>query len=58
MCLNICLLSALLLAILYLFFGAFPLVFMNNHGFNLWQTGLTFCGIGLGMCIAIASDPL
>ena len=26
--------SALLLGILYLFFGAFPLVFMNNHGFN------------------------
>ncbi|KAM4062962.1 major facilitator superfamily protein [Hirsutella rhossiliensis] len=35
MCLNLCIFSALLLGILYLFFGAFPLVFGTNHGFNL-----------------------
>ncbi|KAK0782553.1 hypothetical protein LTR75_014386, partial [Friedmanniomyces endolithicus] len=45
MVLNLCLLCAILLGILYLFFGAFPLVFENNHGFNEWQTGLSFLGI-------------
>ncbi|EOD47184.1 putative mfs multidrug protein [Neofusicoccum parvum UCRNP2] len=37
MCLNLCILSSILLGILYLFFGAFPLVFQNNHGFTLSQ---------------------
>lgn len=42
--------SALILGILYLFFGAFPLVFEGVYGLNLWQTGLTFLGMLLGMC--------
>jgi MFS family permease len=58
MCLNLCIFSAILLGVLYLFFGAFPLVFVNNHGFNLWQVGLTFLGILIGMLLAAASDPL
>lgn len=29
--------SAILLGVLYLFFGAFEVVFENNHNFNLWQ---------------------
>jgi hypothetical protein len=58
MCLNLCLFSAILLGILYLFFGAFPLVFATNHGFNLWQVGLTFAGILVGMLLSGASDPL
>lgn len=58
MCLNLCLFSALLLGILYLFFGAFPLVFSTNHGFNLWQSGLSFLGIGVGLILGIATDPL
>lgn len=58
MCLNLCLLSAILLGVLYLFFGAFPLVFENNHGFTLSQTGLTFLGLLFGMLIGIACDPL
>ena len=58
MCLNLCILTALLLGILYLSFGAFPLVFANNHGFSLSQTGLSFLGILVGMAIGIASDPL
>ncbi|KAH8773952.1 hypothetical protein BGZ57DRAFT_894086 [Hyaloscypha finlandica] len=33
-CLNLCLHSAVLLGILYLFFGAFHLVFATNHGFK------------------------
>jgi MFS family permease len=58
MVLCLCLYSALLLAILYLFFGAFALVFKKTYGFNLWETGLTFLGMGCGMAIAIATDKL
>jgi len=58
MCLNLCLFSALLLGILYLFFGAFPLVFATNYDFNLWQIGLTFLGILVGMLVGGATDPL
>ncbi|KAF1972627.1 MFS general substrate transporter [Bimuria novae-zelandiae CBS 107.79] len=56
MCLNLCILSAILLGILYLFFGAFPLVFQNNHGFNVSQTGLSFLGLFVGMLVGIVSD--
>ncbi|CZR68648.1 related to multidrug resistant protein [Phialocephala subalpina] len=55
MCLCLCLHSAVLLGILYLFFGAFPLVFANNHGFNLWQVGLTFLGLAVGILCGIAT---
>jgi len=58
MCLNLCLLSAILLGVLYLFFGAFPLVFGKGHGFTLSQVGLTFLGIFVGMILGISSDPL
>ncbi|OHX01268.1 major facilitator superfamily transporter [Colletotrichum incanum] len=58
MVLNLDIFSAILLGILYLFFGAFPLVFTNIHGFNLWQVGLTFMGILVGMFLAAATDPL
>lgn len=57
MCLLLCLLSALLLGILYLFFGAYPLVFEGNHNFTLSQTGLSFLGLFVGMILAIASEP-
>lgn len=58
MCFNLCLFSSILLGILYLFFGAFPLVFGNVYGFNLWQTGLSFLGLCIGILTAIASDPI
>ena len=58
MCLCLCLYSALLLAILYLFFGAFIIVFRDIYGFNLWQAGLTFLGIGCGMILAVSTDKL
>lgn len=58
MCLNLCLFSAVLLGVLYLFFGAFKLVFSNNHGFQLWQVGLSFSGLLVGMIFAIATDPV
>ncbi|OCK73548.1 MFS transporter [Lepidopterella palustris CBS 459.81] len=58
MCLNLCILSAILLGILYLFFGAYPLVFEHSHGFTLSQTGITFLGLFVGMTLGISSDPL
>ncbi|KAH8803030.1 major facilitator superfamily domain-containing protein [Xylogone sp. PMI_703] len=58
MCLSLCLFSAILLGILYLFFEAFPLIFEVNHGFTLSQTGLSFLGVFIGMVIAAATDPL
>ena len=58
MCFNLCLFSSILLGILYLFFGAFPLVFESIYAFNLWQIGLTFLGLMVGMLTAIASDPI
>jgi hypothetical protein len=51
MCLSLSVVSALLLGILYLFFGAFPLVFGTAYGFNKYQTGLSFLGIMCGMLI-------
>ncbi|PQE27675.1 major facilitator superfamily transporter protein [Rutstroemia sp. NJR-2017a BBW] len=57
MCLNLCIFSAILLGILYLFFGAFPLVFVGNHGFTLSQVGLSFLGLFIGMLAAAATDP-
>lgn len=58
MCLCLDLYSAVLLGILYLFFGTLPLVFRTNHDMNLWQSGLTFLGIITGMCVAAASNPI
>lgn len=57
MCTNLCLFSAILLGILYLFFGAFPLVFIGNHDFTLSQVGLSFLGIFVGMVLGSATDP-
>lgn len=58
MCLNLCIFSALLLGIIYLFFGAFQLVFSNIYGFSLSQIGMSFLGLLVGMLIATCSDPL
>lgn len=58
MCLNLCIFSAILLGILYLFFGAFQLVFSNIYGFELYQIGLSFLGLLVGMLMAVCSDPL
>jgi hypothetical protein len=57
MCLNLFLHSSLLLGILYLFFGALTLIFTTNHGFNLWQVGLTFLGLAIGILIGISTTP-
>ncbi|OAL32814.1 hypothetical protein AYO20_07771 [Fonsecaea nubica] len=57
MCLLLCIYAAILLGIVYLFFGAFPLVFGNNHGFSLYQVGLTFTGLLVGITIGVLTDP-
>ena len=58
MCLSLCIFSAILLGILYLFFGAFPLIFTTHYGFKLWQVGLAFLGIGVGLIIGVSTDPI
>lgn len=58
MVLNLCLFSAILLGILYLFFGAFPIVFQGQHDFTLSQTGLAFLGLLVGLSIGAATDPI
>ncbi|KAF7593972.1 hypothetical protein BBP40_010369 [Aspergillus hancockii] len=57
MCFCLCIFSAILLGIIYLFFGAFQLVFGNVYGLELWQRGLCFLGLFVGMVFAILSDP-
>ena len=57
MCLNLCIFSAILLGILYLFFGAFQLVYSNVYGFSLWQIGCSFLGLLVGMIVAVLTDP-
>lgn len=39
--------------ILYLLFGAFPLVFEEARGFSPGQGGLAFIGVGIGMVIGV-----
>ena len=58
MCLFLCLISSILLGILYTFFGAFPLIFEGRHGFTESQTGLAFLGLFVGMVAGISCDPL
>ncbi|CAO1624946.1 unnamed protein product [Sympodiomycopsis kandeliae] len=40
------------MAIIYLAFEAFPVIFAYGHGFNSFQVGLSFLGVGVGMLIA------
>ncbi|KAK5661949.1 hypothetical protein OQA88_10059 [Cercophora sp. LCS_1] len=58
MCLILDIYSAMLLGLLYLFFGAFPLIFSTNHGFNLWQVGLSFMGLLISIPLAALTSPI
>jgi hypothetical protein len=58
MCLCLCIYTAIMIGTLYLFFGAFPLIFAHTYGFNLWQIGLTFLGQLTGTIIGAFLDPL
>ena len=55
MCLILCLYSAVILGIQYLFFGAFPVVFKAVYGFEVWQIALTFIGMLVGMTVAVST---
>ena len=43
--------TALILAILYLAFEAWPFIFERKHGFDLQETGLALVGLGIGMVL-------
>lgn len=58
MCLFLDIFCAILLGILYVFFGAFGIVFGTHHGLEPYQVGLTFLGLGLGMIIGMLTDPV
>ncbi|KAL2842288.1 major facilitator superfamily domain-containing protein [Aspergillus pseudodeflectus] len=58
MCLWLCVYTVIMIGTLYLFFGAFPLIFGDIYGFNLWQIGLTFLGQLTGTVIGAFLDPL
>lgn len=44
---------ALLYAIFYSFFEAFPLVYTHLYAFNLGETGLTFLSVAIGVLLAV-----
>lgn len=48
--------NAFTFSVLFAFFEAYPYVFMGEYGFSIWQYGLTFLGIGVGVILgAIAA---
>lgn len=49
---------AIVYSILYLCFVAYPIVFHNIRGWSLGLSGLAFLGIGIGVLITIACEPL
>ncbi|KAK9429792.1 major facilitator superfamily domain-containing protein [Lipomyces doorenjongii] len=53
----LCLFTAILLGIMYLFFQAFPIVFENNHGFEKQYVGLTFMGMLAGIILGVLTEP-
>jgi hypothetical protein len=43
--------NAFTFSVLFVFFEAYPFVFMGHYGFDIWQSGLTFLGIGVGVLL-------
>lgn len=43
--------NAFTFSVLFAFFEAYPFVFMGEYGFSISQYGLTFLGIGGGVCL-------
>jgi MFS family permease len=43
--------NAFTFSVLFAFFEAYPIVFVGHYHFSLWQYGLTFSGIGLGVLL-------
>lgn len=54
----LCVFTAILLGILYLFFRSFPKTFSQLHGFTASEVGLTFLGLLVGMIVGVCSDPI
>lgn len=44
--------TAFTFALLFAFFAAFPYVFTKVYGFNTYQNGLVFLGVGLGVLVS------
>lgn len=45
-------------AVLFLCFVAYPIVFQDLRGWGPGLAGLSYCGIGMGTAIAVASEPV
>lgn len=50
--------AAIVLGLQYLTLQSFPVIFEQGHGFSMQETGLTFLGMGAGMLLALAFQPL
>ncbi|KAK0277036.1 hypothetical protein LTS00_014312 [Friedmanniomyces endolithicus] len=48
--------NAFTFSVLFAFFAAYPYTFESVYGFNTWQYGLTFLGIGLGVLLAVLTN--
>ena len=50
--------TSTLLGIVYLTFAVFSIIFGEVHHFSQEMIGLTYLGLGLGMVLATASQPI
>lgn len=50
--------TSFVFGVLYAFFAAFPYVFGLEYGFNTWQSGLAFLGIGAGVVLGVVNSIL
>lgn len=50
--------NAFVFSIMPAFFPAFPYTFGTVYGFNTWQTGLAFLGIGVGVLLGVMTAML
>lgn len=48
--------TAFTFSVLFAFFAAYPYTFESVYGFNIWQYGLTFLAIGLGVLLAVGTN--
>lgn len=59
MTMVLCFFSGFTLAIVYMFFVAFPYIFRTVYGFNLEEQGISFLGLILGLGLtALISPPI